>query len=72
MAREWTDDEVQAEIDKAVQIVREDKQYKMLSDLHSRGNGNPNSSPNDPPPSGGNGNPTDKKKKSLFWGEVGE
>ncbi len=70
MAKEWTDDEVQAEINAAVQIVREDKQYKMLSDIHSRNPSDPANPSGNPPPPGSNGNPADKKKKGLFWGET--
>lgn len=70
MAKEWTDDEVTAEIKAAVQIVAEDRLFKGLSEK-LRGSSNPpgndpSNAPN-PPPSGGN--PPTPKKKGLFWGE---
>lgn len=74
MAKEWTDDEVAAEISKAVQIVREDRIDTLIrSRLSAPPNPNPGTE-NKPPPSSGNpdtdpsGNPA-PKRKSLWWGE---
>lgn len=68
MAKEWTDEEVSAEIATAVKIVAEDRLFKGLSDkLRGVASSNdPGNAPN-PPPSGGN--PPSPKKKGLFWGE---
>jgi len=72
MPKEWTDDDVKAEIADAVRIVREDKFEAFVR-------GKLPAQPTDP--NGGNGqsgnagdgsgnNPTAPKgKKSLWWGE---
>lgn len=75
MAKEWTDEEVQDEINKAVQIVREDRIDTLIRNRLSAPSGNPNDKENNPPPSSGNsgndnsGNPT-SKKRSLWWGDT--
>lgn len=72
MAKEWTDEEVQSEIAKAVQIVREDHFDAFLRSRMSPSNPNPPSG-NDPPAPSGNPNPPDpnqpKPKKGIWWGE---
>lgn len=78
MPKEWTDEEVQDEINKAVQIVREDRIDTLLRNRLSAPSGNPGNSENDPPKSGDNsgndnsGNPgnTGTKKRSLWWGDT--
>lgn len=73
MAKEWTDEEVQKEIADAVAIVREDRFEKFV-----RGNMNqpPTNDSNKNPPNSGGTNPDpnagNKKRKSLWWGEVDE
>jgi len=70
MAKEWTDEEVTAEIQNAVKIVAEDRLFKGLSaKLQSTANpsGNNPATPPNAPPSGGD--PNKPKKKGLFWGE---
>jgi len=73
MAKEWSDEEVQAAISDAVRIVREDRFEAFV-----RGRVSP---PNDdngganPPPSGGSNpdpNGAPPKRKSLWWGETDE
>lgn len=72
MAREWTDDEVQAQIAAAIQIVREDKFDAFLRSRTTPPDPNPPGGTNPPTPNG-NPNPPDpnqsKPKKSLWWGE---
>ncbi len=73
MAKEWTDDEVQAEINKAVQIVREDRIDTLIRNRLSPPSNDPNDKKNDPPPSsGGNGGNPSTKKKGLWWGDNSE
>lgn len=75
MPKEWTDEEVAAEISKAVQIVREDRIDKMLRNRLSTPIPDKDGKENNPPPSSGNpnndggGNPS-TKRKSLWWGET--
>lgn len=68
MPKEWTDEEVQKEIAEAIQIVREDRLETFLRNRFANPTTDPNANPN-PPASGGNGNPTDKPKKGLWWGD---
>lgn len=78
MPKEWTDEEVADEINKAVQIVRADKIDTLIRNRLSTTSNNPPNPENNPPPSGGNPNPDNggnpatggKKNKSLWWGEV--
>lgn len=77
MPKEWTDEEVQEEINKAVQIVREDRIDTLLRNRLSAPIPDKNGTENNPPPSGsgdGNpnpgGNPTGTKKRSLWWGDT--
>lgn len=71
------------ELAEAIRIVREDKQYSMLRDIHSRsgasGTGStppPNNPPNDPgitPPPPANPTqppPEPQAKKDAYWGEL--
>lgn len=68
--KEWTDEEVQKEINDAIAIVREDRFETFVR-------GKFPAPPNDPSGgtgqsgNGGNGGGTDppKTKKSLWWGE---
>lgn len=67
MAKEWTDEEVQAAIGEAVQIVREDRIDKMLSARLKSADTGTNGSTGDNSNSDKNGGTSDKKK-SLWWG----
>jgi len=75
--REWTDEEVQAEIAAAVKIVAEDKERAQYLALHERFGAKPDDSNQDPgktpPPAKDDPKPDDKpKKRSLWWGETDE
>lgn len=71
MAKEWTDEEVAAEISKAVQIVREDRIDTLIRNRLSAPSGQKDDGKNDPPSSGGNDdNSSGKKKGSLWWGST--
>lgn len=67
MAKEWTDEEVQAAIGEAVQIVREDRIDKMLSARLKSPDSGTNGTTDNNANSSGNGEKTGKKK-SLWWG----
>lgn len=74
MAKEWTDEEVSAEIANAVRIVREDKFEAFVRSkvgTNSGDAGNPNdasgNSGNGNTGASGDGNPT--PKRSLWWGD---
>lgn len=74
MAREWTDDEVSAEIRAAVDIVRKDKEraeYTRLHGLYGSGEGDPPSDPDDPnkPPPKKDKTEPEPKRRSLWWGD---
>lgn len=72
MAKEWTDEEVRAEIAAAVSIVREDRFEKFVRSKigpADPGNGDGPSDPKTPPRGEPKDAPTDKKKRSLWWGE---
>lgn len=69
------------ELAEAIRIVREDKQYSMLRDIHTRsasGTGStppPNNPPNDPGITPPPANPTQpppepQAKKDAYWGEL--
>lgn len=74
MAKEWTDEEVQAEIAAAVAIVREDRFEGFVRGLLGKPNDSSDngSDPKSPP----RGNPvegaTNPKKRSLWWGDLSE
>ena len=72
MAKEWTDDEVQAEIREAVAIVRADRLEKDIRARFSPPTNDPPNPGNGAPPSGGTNPDNDgkppKRKGSLFWG----
>lgn len=76
MAREWTDEEVQAEIREAVRIVQEDKDRAAYKQLHERFGqaptepDNPKDNPGVPPQKDNNGEPAKKGRKSLWWGNA--
>lgn len=70
-------DEAKAQIKEAIRIVREDRHYKMLSEIHGRTVPPPTPSkdpnnPDPPPPTAESGTPpTDPpgdKKVGLWWG----
>jgi hypothetical protein len=71
MSKEWTDEEVQAEISAAVAIVREDRFEKFIRARigEPSGDGKPTKdektppAPNDPPKN------DPPKKRSLWWGD---
>ncbi len=71
MPKEWTDEDVQAEIAEAVRIVREDKfeafvRTKLPAPPADQNGGNDKSGDG---ANGNGGNPiAPKGKKSLFWG----
>jgi hypothetical protein len=75
MAKEWTDEEVQAEIREAVRIVHEDRERATYQQLHERfgqkpsPSGDPKDGKNPPPPKDGGDQPPTQKRKSLWWGE---
>jgi hypothetical protein len=70
--KEWTDEEVQAEIAEAVRIVNEDRERATYKSLHER-YGKESTDPPGTPPKKEEGDPKpegDKKKsRSLYWGE---
>lgn len=77
MAKEWTDDEVQEEIRKAVAIVREDREKATYAELHSRYGQKPEGEEGKeggptPPPKKDKTEETSKKKKSIWWAESEE
>lgn len=80
MPRDWTDDEIAAEIAKNVKIVAEDRERADYTRLHEKYKQTPeNTPPGDgkaPPPPKADGSPGDppagppKPKRSLWWGEA--
>ena len=76
MAREWTDEEVRAEIAEAVRIVREDQEKATYKSLHEK-YGEKAEPPDgkkggkEPPPPKEDGGEPDKPKgkRSLWWGD---
>lgn len=71
MAKEWTDDEVSAEIAAAVAIVREDKFEAFVRTKLPQTPADQNGGTGQSGDGGnGGGNDPDKKKKSLWWGET--
>jgi hypothetical protein len=86
MAKEWTDDEVQAFIRETIGIAREDKIMSSVKGLHERLDKLfPGGNPTDDPADGGkddktppktdpkpSSDPATKPKRSLWWGEVSE
>lgn len=66
--KEWTDYEVQEEIDKAVQIVRADKIDALIRMRLSSKSDNEDGDKNNPPPSRGSDSNPPAKRKSLWWG----
>lgn len=72
--KEWTDEEVQAEIREAVRIVHEDRERATYQQLHERYGQKPPPSgdPKDdktPPPPKKDGEEPPKKRRSIYWGE---
>jgi len=74
MAKEWTDEEVQALISDSVKIVAEDRERAQYQALHERFGAKPEDSKDDgkTPPPKKDDKPEDPKpkKKSLWWGET--
>jgi hypothetical protein len=78
--REWTDEEVRAEIAAAVAIVREDRDREHYKTLHEKygespsgdGGNPPSHGPPAPPKKEGEGEPNVDagKKRGLWWGEA--
>lgn len=65
MAREWSDDDVRAEIAAAVKIVREDREkaeYQRLHGMYGAPEGQPPVPPEKEPPE-------PVKKRGIWWGE---
>lgn len=72
--------EAKAALDEAVRIVREDKQYAMLHELHKRSTATPEPTgqpavPQGPPappvvPPNDPGNQPPAPKKDAYWGEL--
>lgn len=75
MAKEWTDEEVQAEIRAAVEIVRADREKARYLELHGKYGQTPTDPPNPsggtdpPPPKNDGGDPPKKGRRSLWWGD---
>lgn len=70
MSKEWTDDEVRAEIAEAIKIVREDRFEQFVrSKIGPVGGNSEPTEPKAPPRGEPKDAPTDKKKRSLWWGE---
>lgn len=73
MGKEWTDDEVAAEISAAVQIVREDRMDKFIRERLGPSGSSPTKDPEKTAPPGktepGTSTPP-KPKRSLWWGEI--
>ena len=71
MAKEWTDEEVQALIRESVNIVKEDREREHYTKLHEKyGKQEPPKDPGegDPPPP--KDPPADPPvKRSLWWGD---
>jgi hypothetical protein len=85
MAKKWTDEEVQAEIRAAVQMVAEDRERARYASLHEKygQQTDPGSSGNGGDPPGDDKTPPKKdedpepdlgngKKRSLWWGEISD
>ena len=74
MPKEWTDEEVQEEINKAVQIVREDRIDTLIRNRLSAPSSDPGNTKDKAPESGSGdsgGNPDPSpKRKSLWWGDA--
>lgn len=71
MPKEWTDDDVKAEIAAAIAIVREDRFEAFVRDKFPQAGSNSGSG-NDGSGNTGSGNQGDgttKPKKSLWWGD---
>lgn len=74
MAKEWTDEEVTAEIREAVRIVNEDRERATYAQLHERygqkppPEGDPKDGKNTPPPKT-DGTEPPKKRRSIWWGD---
>lgn len=73
MAKEWTDEEVRAEIAAAVAIVREDRFEQFvrskIGPTGSAGGPPGNGDPKSPPRGDAKESVTEKKRRSLWWGE---
>ena len=74
MAKEWTDDEIQAQITECVNIVREDRERQNYESLHERfGKKDPTEKPpgegDPPPPKETSETDPPAGKKSLWWGD---
>lgn len=66
MAREWTDDEVRAEIREAIRIAKEDGIYRRIADLESKlsGRSDPTADPSGKEPGEGDAPPKNPPKES--------
>lgn len=76
MAREWTDDEVKAEIKEAVRIAKEDGIYTRIRNLESKlsGGSDPTADPSgkkpgegDPPPKNDPKESGETKRRGGWW-----
>ena len=70
-------DEAKREIQEAIRIVKEDRHYKMLSEIHGRTVPPPEptpdpNNPTPPPPTGDPTNPDKPVKRSPLWGRTDE
>lgn len=71
-SKEWSDDEVKAEIAAAIAIVREDRFEAFVRNKVGQTNDNPpggDGKPGDNGNGGGNPDPASKKSRSLWWGD---
>jgi hypothetical protein len=74
MAKEWSDDEISAEIKRCHDIVREDRERAQYTTLHERFGKTETDTETEgkPPPAketGPEGDPK-PKKRSIWWGET--
>jgi hypothetical protein len=78
MGKQWTDEEVRAEIAAAVKIVREDRERAEYTRLHAtygassgdNGNNQPNNGPPAPPKKEEEGEGESiVAKRSIWWGD---
>lgn len=73
--KEWTDEDVRAEIAEAVRIVAEDREKARYRELHGKyGSGDqpPADDGNGPKPPPAKDEPSKPKKRTLYWGERDE
>lgn len=71
--KDWTDEEIRAEIGAAVKMVAEDKEKIEYQRLHGKFSTPPTKDgPQPPPEKDPPTDPPEKKKRSIWWGETTE